>query len=306
LGAAILYIFDQGRFLDESEVSVSVRNKGLNYGLGCFEGIRAFWNESQKQLFVFRLFDHYKRFHESGHSLNLIIPYSPMQLFYWTIQLLKINNVRQDVYIRPICIKGENTLSPDLTGPFNRVMIYCTYLKEYIPKPALNVSISSWSRMGSNMIPPQAKPTGGYLNAALASTEARLNGFDEAIFLTKEGNVSEGPGENIIILKNNQLMTPPISDDVLAGITRDTVMQLARHELQLPFFEKSLSRTELYSADEVFFTGTAIGIKPIIQIDRRIIGTGQEGPITKEIRSRYDYIVSGNNTDYLGYCTTVY
>jgi branched-chain amino acid aminotransferase len=167
-------------------------------------------------------------------------------------------------------------------------LIYCTQLKYYISKPALDVSVSSWTRMGSNMIPPQAKPTGGYLNSALASTEARLNGFDEAIFLTNEGNVSEGPGENIFIVKNNQLMTPPISDDILAGITRNTVMQLA-HELRLPFFEKSLSRSELYSADEVFFTGTAIEIKPIIEIDHKKIGIGDEGPITKEIRSRYDY-----------------
>ncbi|MDQ0857571.1 branched-chain amino acid transaminase [Bacillus sp. V2I10] len=283
-----------------------VRNKGLNYGLGCFEGIRAFWNEKQKQLFVFRLLDHYKRFHESGHSLHLNIPYSQMQLVYWTIQLLKINNIREDVYIRPICINGEITLGPELGGPFNRVMIYCTHLKEYIAKPALNVSVSSWTRVGSNMIPPQVKPTGGYLNSALASTEARLNGYDEAIFLTKEGNVSEGPGENIFIVKNNQLITPPISDDILSGITRDTVMQLAKHELRLPVFEKSLARTELYSADEVFFTGTAIGIKSIIQIDRRIIGTGQEGPITKEIRSIYEKIVRGDNVNYLGYCTPVY
>lgn len=301
-----MYIFDQGRFLHESEFSISVRNKGLNYGLGCFEGIRAFWNENQKQLFIFRLFDHYKRFYESGKSLNINIPFSPIELFNWTIQLLKINNVREDVYIRPICIKGENTLGPDLIGSFNRVMIYCMQFKHYFSKPALNVSVSSWTRLGSNMIPPQAKPTGGYLNSALASTEAKLNGFDEAIFLTEEGNVSEGPGENIFIIKNNQLMTPPISDDILAGITRDTVMQLAKHELRLPFFEKSLTRSELYSADEAFFTGTAIGIKPIIQIDHRIIGTGEEGQITKEIRTYYDQIVRGRNRKYLSYCTPVY
>jgi branched-chain amino acid aminotransferase len=301
-----VYIFDQGRFVDESEVSISVRNKGLNYGLGCFEGIRAFWNDSQEQLYIYRLFDHYKRFHESGKSLQLNIPYSQMQLFHWTIQLLKINNIREDVYIRPICINGENTLRPELSARFNRVMIYCIPLKEYISKSALHVSVSSWTRVGSNMIPPQTKSTGGYLNSALASTEARLNGFDEAIFLTEEGNVSEGPGENIVIVKNKQVITPPITDDILAGITRDTVKQLANHELRLPFIEKSLSRTELYSADEVFFTGTAIGIKPIIQIDHRIIGIGQEGPITKEIRSRYENIVKGNNPNYLGYCTPVY
>lgn len=300
-----VFIFNQGQFQNEDRVSVSIRNKGLNYGLGCFEGIRAFWNQKQKQLFVFRLIDHYKRFHESGHSLHLNIPYSQMQLVNWTIQLLQINNIREDVYIRPICINGENTLRPELAGPINRVMIYCTLLKDYIAKPALNVSVSSWTRVGSNAIPPQVKSTGGYINSALASTEARLDGYDEAIFLTKEGNVSEGPGENIFIVKNNQLFTPPISDDILQGITRDTVIQIA-NEFQLPIFEKSIARTELYSADEVFFTGTAIGIKPIIQIDRRIIGIGKEGPITKDIRAKYEKIVIGEDVSYLGYCTPVY
>lgn len=301
-----MYIFDQGRFLAEPEFSISIRNKGVNYGLGCFDGIRAFWNESQNQLFAFRTFEHCKRFHESCHSLNLPIPYSPMHLFHLTIQLLKINHIREDVYIRPLCIKGESTLRPDLSTPYNRVIIYSTLLKDYISKPALSVSISSWTRLGSNMIPPQTKPTGGYLNSALASTEARLNGFDEAVFLTAEGNVSEGAAENIFIVKNNHLFTPPVSDDILAGITRDTVMTLAKNEFKLPVLEKSLSRTELYSADEVFFTGTAIGIKPIIQIDRKMIGGGQEGPITKGIRSIYDQMVRGDIQKYLSYCTPVY
>ncbi|WP_408007370.1 branched-chain amino acid transaminase [Pseudalkalibacillus sp. A8] len=300
-----MYIFDQGRFLREPEVSVSVRNKGLNYGLGCFEGIRAFWNSSQNQLYLFRLFDHYERFRESGKSLHLNIPYTTDQLIQWTIQLVKINAVREDVYIRPICIKGEDTLRPDLLSPYNRLFIYLTRL-DYIPKPALHVCVSSWTRIGSNMIPPQTKPIGGYLNSGLATSEARLNGFDEAILLTKEGKVSEGPGENIFIIKNKQLCTPPVSDDILSGITRDTVMQIAQKELNLSVIERSLARTELYSADEVFFTGTAIGIKPIIQIDRRIIGTGREGGITREIRSRYDQIVRGSNQGYLGYCTPVY
>lgn len=301
-----MYVFDRGKFLNESEVSISVRNRGLNYGMGCFEGIRAFWNESRQQLFVFRLADHFKRFHESGHSLNLTIPYSQMQLFHGTIQLLKINNVQEDTYIRPICIDGEKSLHPDTVNSFTRVMIYLVALKSYISKPTIKVKVSSWSRIGSNMIPPQTKPTAGYLNSALASTEAKLNGFDEAVFLTKEGKVSEGPGENIFIVKNGQLMTPPISDDILAGITRDTVMNLAKYVLRLPVFERSLARTELYSADEVFFTGTAIGIKPIVQIDRRNIGIGKEGPITKQIRLRYDQIVRGNNPNYSGYCTPVY
>ncbi|WP_144550058.1 branched-chain amino acid transaminase [Bacillus sp. X1(2014)] len=299
------YVFDQGEILEESKVSVSIRNKGLNYGLGCFEGIRAFWNESQNQLFIFRIYDHYKRFHESGNSLHIYIPYSPIQLIHWTIQLLRQNNVREDVYIRPICFKGASTLRPDLLDPYNRVSIYCTEL-QYLPKPALRVGVSSWNRTGNNMIPPQAKSTGSYLNSGLATSEASLNGFDEAILLNDKGNVSEGPGENIIIVKNNKLFTPPLSDNILAGITRDTVIQIAKNEIQLPVVEQSLSRTELYSADEVFFTGTAIGIKPIINIDNRIIGKGIEGPITKNIRFHYERIVRGNNPNYFGYCTPVY
>lgn len=301
-----MYIFDQGQFLDESEFRISVSNKGFNYGMGCFEGIRAFWNESQQQLYVFRLMDHLKRFHDSGNSLKLAIPYSQMDLFHAVIQLLKINHIQDDVYIRPICINGENTVHPDSVNSSNRVLIYLVMLKSYMPKAELKICVSTWARIGSNMIPPQAKSTGGYINTSLATTDAMLNGFDEAVFLTKEGYVSEGPEENIFIVKNHQLLTPPIKDDALAGITRDTVMYLAHQELGLPVFERSLARTELYSADEVFFTGTAIGIKPIIQIDRRNIGFGGVGPITKQIQLRYDEIVIGNNPNYIDYCTPVY
>jgi branched-chain amino acid aminotransferase len=300
-----MYVFDQGRILEESKVSVSIRNKGLNYGLGCIEGIRAFWNERQKQLFIFRIYDHFKRFHESGHSLHISIPYSISQLIVSTIQLLRKNNFREDVYIRPLCFKGANIIGPDLVDPFNRVSMYCTII-EYKPKPALKVSVSSWNRLGNNIIPPQAKSTGGYLNSGLATTEAILNGFDEAILLTDRGHVSEGPGENIFIIKNNKLITPPISDNILAGITRDTVIQLAKIVLKIPVYEQSLSRAELYSADEVFFTGTAIGIKPIINIDNRIIGKGIEGPFTNYLRLFYDDIVRGNNPNFLNYCTPVY
>ncbi|MBT2690625.1 branched-chain amino acid transaminase [Bacillus sp. ISL-47] len=300
-----MYVFDQGRILKESQVSVSIRNKGLNYGLGCIEGIRAFWNDRQNQLYIFRINEHYQRFHESGKTLHIQVPFSINNLIDWTIQLLRKNNFREDVYIRPICYKGANLIGPGLADPFNRVSMYCTKL-EYKPKPALRVSISSWNRLGNNVIPPQAKSTGGYLNSALATTEAILNGFDEAIFLTDKGHVSEGPGENIFIIKNNKLITPPISDNILAGITRDTVIKIATNILKIPVYEQSLSRSEIYSSDEVFFTGTAIGIKPIITIDNRIIGKGTEGDTTKYLRLYYEDIVRGNNPSFLGYCTQVY
>lgn len=298
-------MFDHNKFVDERSLSVSVKNKGLNYGLGCIDGIRAFWNNDQKQLFIFRLEDHLKRFHGSGKSLFINIPYSVAQLSYIINELLLMNQVTRDVYIRPICFKGANTLRPDLLDPFNHLAIY-TDCTEYEPKQFLKVCTSSWTRIGSNMIPPQAKSTAGYLNSGLAIHEAVLNGYDEAIFLTNEGNISEGAAENIFIVRGNQVLTPPISDDILPGITRDTVAKIVNNELELSMLEKSITRVELYEADEVFLTGTAIGIKPVVEIDRRAIGNGKVGPFTLKIQQVYSQIVRGEVQFYLNYCTPLY
>ncbi|MFZ0369939.1 MAG: branched-chain amino acid transaminase [Halobacillus sp.] len=299
------YLFDVNRFVDERALTVSIKNKGLNYGLGCFEGIRGFWNEEQQQLFVFRLEDHLKRFHQSGKSLFIPIPYSVPDLTQIIRRLLVLNQEMTDVYIRPVCFKGSDTLRPNLSDPYNHLGIFTTVL-DYKPKEALKTCISSWTRMGSNMIPPQVKPTGGYLNSALAINEAELNGFDEAIFLTKEGNISEGATENIFIVRDNQVLTPPVSDDILPGITRDTVCTILKNEFGIIVQEKSFTRVEVYEADEVFFTGTAIGIKPVIQVDRRMIRNGSVGSLTKQIQDIYDQIVRGKVKDYLDYCFPVY
>ncbi|QAS51161.1 branched-chain amino acid transaminase [Halobacillus litoralis] len=299
------YMFDIDRFVDERSLSVSVKNKGLNYGLGCIEGIRAFWNDREKQLFIFRLEEHLKRFHDSGKSLFINIPFSVEQLSHITKQLLLLNQVTQDVYIRPICFKGSNTLRPKLNGSFNHLAVY-TDLSEYEPKPFLKVCISSWTRIGSNMIPPQAKPSAGYMNSALANNEAVMDGYDEAVFLTKEGNVSEAATANIFIVRRGEVLTPPMSDDILAGITRGTVAQILHEEMDIPVIEQSLARVELYEADEVFFTGTAIGIKPVVEIDRRVIGDGQIGPVTLKIQQIYNQIVRGEMPAYRDYCTSLY
>ncbi len=299
------FMFDKDRFVDERSLSLSIKNKGLNYGLGCIEGIRAFWNKEQKQLFVFRLDNHFKRFHGSGKSLYIPIPYSIDQLSEITRQLLSINQVTQDVYIRPLCFKGANTLRPDLNDPLNHLAIYLD-LTEYEPKPSINVCVSSWTRVGSNMIPPQTKSTAGYLNSGLAINEAVLNGYDGALFLTREGNVSEGATNNLFIVRRNEVVTPPVSDDILPGITRNTVAQIVYRELGLSMREQSITRVELYEADEVFLTGTALGIKPVVEIDRRMIGNGKIGQITHKIQKTYDQIARGGISSYISYCTSVY
>lgn len=301
----MVLMFYRDRFVDERQLSVSVKNKGLNYGLGCIDGIRAYWNERKNQLYIYRLEDHLKRFHDSGESLFINIPYSVKQMTSITKQLLLLNQVTQDVYIRPICFKGANTLRPDINDPFNHLAIY-TDFTEYEAKPFLKVCISSWTRIGSNMIPPQAKPSAGYMNSALAISEAVMNGYDEAIFLTKEGNVSEGAAENIFIVRGGMVFTPPLSDDILPGITRDTVAQILNKELHIPILEQSMTRVELYGADEVFLTGMAIGIKPVVEIDRRAIGKGAIGSVTIKVQQIYNQIVRGEMPSYRHYCYPLY
>ncbi|WP_181349620.1 branched-chain-amino-acid transaminase [Thalassobacillus sp. CUG 92003] len=301
----MVYMFDIDRYVDDQITSVSVKNKGLNYGLGYLDGIRGFWNDNLKQLFVFRLDDHLRRFYKSGHSLQMPSPYSVDELTQITRELLILNEVYRDVYIRPICFKGSNTLRPDLIEPFNHLAIFNVFT-EYEPKPVLRTCISSWTRVGSNMIPPQVKPTAGYLNSALAISEAEQNGFDEAIFLTDEGNVSEGATENIFIVQGRKVYTPPVSDDILPGITRDTVMQIITAELGLPVIVQSFTRIELYEADEVFFTGTAVGIKPVVEVDRRVIANGEPGPVTLEVLHIYNRMIRGELPGYRHYCFPVY
>ncbi|WP_240903728.1 branched-chain amino acid transaminase [Chengkuizengella sediminis] len=299
-----MLIFDQGKFVPEKKATVNARNKALNYGLGCFEGIRAFWNEDKQQLFIFRVRDHYKRFENSGEIVTVFVPFTVDELIRATIKLLRINKIREDVYIRPLCINGENSIPLTLFNTSNRVFIFATPLD--VGKQILKLSISSWRRNSSNAIAPQAKATGAYMNSALASSEAQLAGFDDAIFLNQDGKVVEAPTDNIFIVKNNTLFTPPISDDVLKGITRDTVIKIAEKEFGIKTIIKSLVRSQLYTADEVFITGTATGIKTVVQIDERTIGTGKEGPVTRKIKDLYNQIVRGNVPKYKFFLTPVY
>jgi branched-chain amino acid aminotransferase len=299
-------IFFKGQIIRENEACIGVRNMAFNYGLGCFEGIRAYWNQEKSQLYVYRMQEHYSRLLQSCKILNINIPYTVKELCSITIRLLQINRYTTTVYIRPIAYKGANTEYPQLLDTDNQLVIYGFPMGSIIEKKAIKVGVSSLTRVMQNMIPPMAKATACYLNSALASTEAITNGFDEAILLTVNGNVSEGPGENIFILKNRVLITPPLSDDILEGITRDTVIRFAKNELGINTIIRSISRPELYTADEAFFTGTAIEIKPIIEIDRKKVGNGSIGIITSKLKQLYIETVHGNNSKYSIFNTPVY
>lgn len=299
-------VFYQGEFMEERDVNISIRSKVFNYGLGCFEGIRAYWDDKNQQLYVFRMREHYERLLQSCKTLYMDLPYTVDELCDFTIELLRKNNFKTTTYIRPVAFKGSEQLTPTLYDNDNRLLMYCQPLGSYAGKDALRVAVSSWRRVGDNAIPARTKPTGGYLNSALASLEVLQNGYDEAIFLTEQGNVCEGPGENLFIFKNNKLITPPTSDCILEGITRDTVMKLAKDELGLEVVERSISRSELYSAEEVFFSGTAMEVASVVEVDNRKIGDGVPGKVCNQVKELFFGLTTGNNPKYSSYCTPVY
>jgi branched-chain amino acid aminotransferase len=300
------FVFFNGEIVDEKDVSLSIRSKVVNYGLGCFEGIRAYWDEEKGQLYGFRLKEHYERLLESAKALNMDIPYSVQDLCDVTVELLRKNNFRTTTYIRPVVYKGSESLTPTLYDDDNRLMIYCQPMGKYAGKSELRVAVSSWRRVTDTMLPPRTKSTGAYLNSALASLEVLQNGYDEAIFLTHDGKVCEGPGENIFLVKKGKLVTPPLSDDILEGITRDTVMTLAREELGMEVVERSVSRTELYNSQEVFFSGTAMEVTAVVEVDNRKVGDGHEGPVCRQLKDLFFNITTGGNEKYREYLTPVY
>lgn len=300
------YVFFNGKIVDEREASLSIRSRIVNYGLGCFEGIRAYWDEESRQLYAFKLREHYERLLQSCKTLNNNIPYSVQQLCDYTVELLRKNNYRTTVYIRPLAYKGGELISPTLMDDDDRLFIYCVPMGNYSGKEEVRVSVTSWQRLRDNMLPPRAKATAAYMNSALASLEVMRNGFDEAIFLSDTGNVCEGPGENIFIVKKGKLVTPHLSDNILEGITRDIIMTLAREELGMEVVERSISRTELYSAEEAFFSGTAMEVLSIVEVDRRIIGTGRQGEVCKKLKKLFFEITKCKNPKYASCCTPIY
>ena len=301
------YVFYQGEIVEESTVSIDIRSKVFNYGLGCFEGIRSYWDEEKQQLYGFTMVEHYKRLLESCNALNMHIPYSVEELCEFTLELLKKNECKTSTYIRPVVYKGSTGLGPTLHGDEDdRIVIYTLPLNKYMGKEELSVAVSSWRRISDTMLPPRTKATAGYLNSALASLEAVENGFDEAIFLTHAGNVCEGSAQNVFLVKKGKLVTPPPSDDILEGITRELVKTLAKGELGMEVVERSVSRTELYNSEEVFFSGTAMEVSPIVKVDRRQVVTGKEGPVCRDLKELFFGLTTGNNPKYAHLCTPVY
>ena len=299
--------FFNKQFVPLSEAKVGIMTHALNYGTACFEGIRGNWNSEQGQMYLFRLRDHYQRIQKSCHILKINLSYSIDKLCEITVELVERNGYREDIYVRPMAYKSSQTVGVRLHNLEDDFFVFVTPFGPYLdPEKGARCCISSWRRIDDNMIPPRAKVTGLYVNSALAKTEAWENGYDEAILLAQDGHVSEGSGENIFIISDGELVTPSSSDNILKGITRDTIIKLAKSEFGIDTIERPIDRSELYIADECFMTGTAANVTPVTEIDHRSIGHGKVGTITKKIQQLYYDIIRGKNPKYLDWCTPAY
>ncbi len=298
------YAYFGKQFVPLAEAEISVATHAFNYGTAVFEGIRGNWNEEEKQTYLFRLADHYQRLHQSGRVLRIDVPYSNDELCDITVRLVGMCGYQEDVYVRPIAYKSSNVLAVRLHDLEDDFLIFVIPFGPYLDiKKGARCGTSSWRRVEDTGIPARAKVNGIYVNSALAKTEAVEHGYDEAIMLNEDGHVSEGSGENIFIIESGRLITPPVWSNILVGITRDTVITLAREELGMETIERPIDRSELYLADECFMTGTAAHVTPVIEVDHRPVGEGKRGPITAELQRLYFDVVRGKNGKYAHWCT---
>ena len=302
-----LWAFFRGEFVPLRDANINVMTHGFNYGTAVFEGVRAYWNAEEEQLFGLELVPHYKRIHASARLLMMEVRQSPEELAEITVELLRRDGLREDVYIRPIVYKSSESIGVRLHNLDADITIFGVPFGQYIDtEGGIRAQVSTWRRTDDNAIPARGKITGAYVNGALAKSEAQLNGFDEAIVLTADGHVSEGSAENLFLVKDGIVITPAVTDNILEGITRGRLIAMARDDLGLEVRERTVDRTELYAADEVFLCGTGAQISPVIEIDRRTIGNGRPGPISRELSRAYFDAVRGRLPAYRDWLTPVY
>lgn len=307
MSAPAKFVYFQGAFVPFEEAKVGVMTHGLNYGTGCFEGIRAYWNPDKQDLFVLKMRPHYERLHQSARILYMHLPHSVDELCEITLELLRRNDFKQDVYIRPLLYMGDEVIGVRLHKLKTEFTLFATPMGDYIDTTGIKVGVSSWRRIDDNAVPARAKITGAYINSALAKTEAFHNGFDDAIFLNADGHVSEGSAMNLFLVRKGRLVTPGVQHNILEGVTRQAVMRIAADELGVESEERSVDRTELYVADEMFLCGTGAQISPVTSIDHRPVGGhGKVGPVTREIMDIYNRAVRGNYPRFAEWTTPVY
>jgi branched-chain amino acid aminotransferase len=299
------FAYFQGEIIPFAEANVTIGTHALHYGTACFEGIRGYWNAEHQEIYLLKLAEHYERFVKSAGLLKIKHEESVARLCELTREVLQRSGYRTDVYVRPLAYKASPMIKVDLHSSEDAIAILVMPMGLYSRIDGLRVTVSSWRRISDNSVPARAKITGAYINTALAAEDAAAAGYDDCLLLTEDGHIAEGSAANYFMLQGRTLVTPPVTDDILVGITRSGVMRLAL-DLDLDVVERSVDRTEVYQADEAFFCGTGVQIAPIVEVDGRPVGNGKPGSITLSLQEAYFRAVRGNDPRYRQWCTPVY
>ena len=300
------YAYLKKQIVPLADAKIGIMTHAFNYGTGVFEGIRGNWNAEDETVYLFRVEDHLRRLYESAKIVRINIDETPDQITENILKVVGMSGIREDQYIRPLAYKSSEILGVRVHDLEDDLLIFVAPFGPYLDiEKGIRCQTSSWRRVEDVSIPARAKGTGIYINSAMAKTDAHLNGFDEAIMLTHDGHISEGSGENIVVIRNGKLITPTESDNVLEGITLATVLELAQTEFGLELESRSIDRSELYVADEVFMTGTAAHVTPVVEVDHRPVGDGEIGPISKKLQEIYFNIIYGRVPKYSSWCTPV-
>ncbi len=301
------FVFLNGDYNPYEETKLPVRTHAFLYGTSIFEGIRGYWNEEENQLYVFRMKEHFERLHRSSKIMIMDPKYSIKEMCEITKKLLKMNAHKTDTYIRPTLYKSAEKIGPGLIDNEDSFLIFTFPLGDYIDtSKGLSVCVSNWRRLEDNAIPPRAKVSGAYANTALIITDARRSGFDDAIVLSEDGHVTEGSAMNLFLIEDGKLVTTEVTDNILVGITRNTIKEIAEKEFGIEVIERKIDRTELYIADEAFYCGTGAQVSPITSIDHRPVGSGNVGEITAKIQKMYFDVVKGKVEKYKHWCEPIY
>lgn len=292
------FAYFQGKIVPFGEANVSIATHALHYGTGAFGGLRGYWNDEKEELFIFRPFDHFTRLLNSAKMLRMTLPHTPESLTAVLQELLRTEEMYQDCYIRPYIYKSTPTIGVRLHDLDDDIAIFAMPFGNYLPLDGLHVTVSSWRRIDDNAIPARGKISGAYVNSALIVSDAKAAGFDDAIVLNEDGHIAEASAANFFIVRNGQVITSPITSNILEGITRRSVLQLLREDLGLEVIERDIDRTELFICDEAFSCGTGYQVAPVTRVDYRDIGDGEIGPITRKLSALYFDVVRGKAEKY--------
>jgi len=297
------YAYFQNKIVPLEEANLNVMTNFMHYGTGVFEGIRGNWNDEHKQIYLFRLKEHYERMLVGCKLLKIDLPHTLEDLCRITVEVVDRCGFEEDVYVRPLAYKSTEAMGVRLHGLEADFLVFSFPWGRYLDTDRARCCVSSWRFPGEV---PRATLSGLYITNAFAKTDAIANGFDEAIMLSPDGYVAEGSGENLFLMQKGKLVTPPSTDGILVGITRDTVMTLAREELGIETVERHIDRIELYTSDECFLTGTAAHITPVAEIDHRKVADGEIGEVTAKLQVLYQDVILNKNPKYSEWCAPVY